>query len=104
MKRLAERIGPLGLRIGGRRARRPTSRSPCGVNATSDGVVRDPSALGITVGFPASVAAITELVVPRSMPTAVAISNLLSASWAAPMGSPVGLRPVGYIDPAGPGC
>jgi hypothetical protein len=30
--------------------------------------------LGITVGLPSSVAAITELVVPRSMPTATAIS------------------------------
>jgi hypothetical protein len=44
------------------------------VKATTDGVVRDPSALGITVGWPASVAAITEFVVPRSMPTAVAIA------------------------------
>ena len=74
------------------------------MNATTDGVVRDPSALGMTVGFPASVTAMTELVVPRSMPTALAIADLLSVSWAAPMSSPVGLRPVGYIDPAGLGC
>jgi hypothetical protein len=32
-------------------------------------VVRDPSAFGITVGLPCSVAAMTELVVPRSIPT-----------------------------------
>src|SRR5882724_11006235 len=64
---------PLGLRIACRRASWPTSRSPWLVNATTEGVVRWPSALGITVGCPASVAAITELVVPRSMPTAVAI-------------------------------
>jgi hypothetical protein len=30
--------------------------------------------LGITVGFPASVAAMTELVVLRSIPTAIAIA------------------------------
>src|ERR1700744_3853989 len=60
-----------------RRASCPTRRSPCGVKATTDGVVRDPSTLGITVGLPASVAAMTELVVPRSIPTATAISFLL---------------------------
>ena len=67
---------PFGFRIACRRASWPTSRSPCGVNATTDGVVRDPSALGITVGLPASVAAITEFVVPRSMPTATAMVYL----------------------------
>src|ERR1700761_3332901 len=61
-----------------RRASCPTRRSPCGVKATTDGVVRDPSVLGITVGLPASVAAMTELVVPRSIPTATAISYLLA--------------------------
>src|ERR1700743_2599544 len=60
-----------------RRASWPPRRSPCGVKATTDGVVRDPSVLGITVGLPASVAAMTELVVPRSIPTATAISYLL---------------------------
>src|ERR1700753_2497549 len=62
-----------------RRASWPTRRSPCGVKATTDGVVRDPSALGITLGLPASVAAMTELVVPRSIPTATAISYLRHA-------------------------
>src|SRR5260370_2888137 len=56
-----------------RRANWPTSRSPCSVNATTDGVVLAPSALGMTVGWPPSTAAITEFVVPRSMPTAFAI-------------------------------
>ena len=65
---------PLGFKIACRRAIWPTSRSPSLVNATTDGVVRCPSAFGITVGCPASVAAITEFVVPRSMPTAVAIT------------------------------
>ena len=68
---------PFGFRIACRRASWPTSRSPCAVKATTDGVVRDPSALGITVGLPASVAAMTEFVVPRSMPTAIAITDLL---------------------------
>src|SRR5215471_19054198 len=66
---------PCGFKIACRRASCPTRRSPASVNATTDGVVRDPSALGITVGFPASVAAITELVVPRSIPTATAMTT-----------------------------
>src|ERR1700730_4686411 len=74
MNRLAEEIGPLGFSIPFRRPCWPTRRSPCGVKATTEGVVRDPSAFGITVGWPATVAEITELVVPRSMPTATAIT------------------------------
>src|SRR6266498_478935 len=73
MNRFAEVIVPFGFRIACRRASWPTSRSPWSVNATTDGVVRDPSALTITVGSPPSSVAITELVVPRSMPTALAI-------------------------------
>jgi hypothetical protein len=38
------------------------------VNATTDGVRRDPSGLVITTGSPPSMTATTELVVPRSMP------------------------------------
>ena len=75
MNRLAEEIVPFGLRIACRRASWPTNRSPCSVNATTDGVVRDPSAFGITVGWPPSMAAITEFVVPRSMPTALAMAT-----------------------------
>jgi hypothetical protein len=48
------------------------------VNATTDGVVLVPSALGTTLGSPPSHTAITELVVPRSMPTALAIGRLLA--------------------------
>src|ERR687890_634541 len=48
----------------------PTSTSPDLENATTDGVVRPPSALAITVGSPPSRTETTELVVPRSIPTA----------------------------------
>src|SRR4029453_15404328 len=65
---------PLGLRIAWRRASWHTSRSPCSVKATTDGVVREPSALGTTVGWPPSTVAITEFVVPRSIPTALAMT------------------------------
>ncbi len=41
--------------------------------ATTDGVKRFPSALGMTVGSPPSITAITELVVPRSIPRIFAI-------------------------------
>ena len=75
MNRLAEEIVPFGLRIAWRRASCPTSRSPFSVNATTDGVVRVPSALGMTSAWPPSQAAITELVVPRSMPTALAMGH-----------------------------
>src|SRR6185436_10335007 len=57
-----------GLVMAWRLATWPTSRSPVLVKATTDGVVRWPSALGITVGFPPSMTATHELVVPRSMP------------------------------------
>ena len=51
-----------------RLAASPTSRSPALVNATTEGVVRCPSALGITTGLPPSITAAQLLVVPRSMP------------------------------------
>ncbi|MGH7745367.1 MAG: hypothetical protein ACREQ5_11325 [Candidatus Dormibacteria bacterium] len=51
----------------------PTRRSPVRVKATTDGVVRLPSALAMTVGSPPSITATTLFVVPRSMPTVFAI-------------------------------
>src|SRR5439155_17055103 len=60
-----------------RRASWPTRRSADFVKATTDGVVRPPSAFGMTTGSPASMTAITEFVVPRSMPTVFAIFRLL---------------------------
>ena len=46
----------------------PTSRSPVLVNPTTEGVVRPPSSLAITLGSPPSITATQELVVPRSIP------------------------------------
>ena len=43
----------------------------------TEGVVRAPSALGMTVGSPPSSTATTEFVVPRSIPTARAMSKFL---------------------------
>ena len=68
MKRLIEKMVCLGLVTAWRLATWPTSRSPSLVNATTDGVVRPPSALGMTTGSPPSITATTELVVPRSIP------------------------------------
>src|SRR6478752_522964 len=56
-----------------RLATSPTRTSPDLANATTDGVVRAPSALGMTVGSPPSRTATTLFVVPRSMPTARAM-------------------------------
>src|SRR6266704_285414 len=65
-----------GLSTVWRLASWPTRRSPVLVNATTEGVKRLPSLLMITVGFPPSITATTEFVVPRSMPTAFAIPHL----------------------------
>src|SRR4051795_4236565 len=78
MWRFTERIVRSGLVIAWRFATSPTRTSPVLENATTDGVVRDPSALGITTGSPASRTATTELVVPRSIPTALGMGI---ASW-----------------------
>src|SRR6478672_10291837 len=51
-----------------RLATSPTRRSPFLVKATTDGVVRLPSALGMTTGSPPSITATQLLVVPRSIP------------------------------------
>src|SRR5215475_10180302 len=77
MWRLTERIVRSGFVMAWRLATSPTRTSPDFEKATTDGVVRAPSALGITEGSPASSTATTELVVPRSMPTALDIRGLL---------------------------
>src|SRR5262249_55896654 len=77
MWRFTERIVRSGLVIAWRLATSPTSTSPVLEKATTEGVVRLPSALGMTVGSPASKTLTTELVVPRSMPTALGMGFLL---------------------------
>src|SRR2546422_4476632 len=54
----------------------PTRRSPVLVKATTEGVVRLPSALGMTCGSPPSMPATHEFVVPRSMPIIFPITSL----------------------------
>ena len=68
MKRLIEKTVFSGLVTAWRLATVPTRRSPPAVNATTDGVVRAPSAFSITTGSPPSRTAMHELVVPRSIP------------------------------------
>src|SRR3954449_284431 len=51
----------------------PTRTSPFLAKATTEGVVRDPSEFAMTVGSPPSRTVTTELVVPRSIPTARAM-------------------------------
>ena len=57
-----------GLVMAWRLATWPTIRSPSLVKATTEGVVRAPSALAMTTGSPPSMTATQELVVPKSMP------------------------------------
>ena len=73
MKRLIEKTVFSGLVTACRLAGAPTRRSPPSVNATTEGVVRAPSAFSITVGSPPSRTAMHELVVPRSMPIVLPI-------------------------------
>src|SRR5437868_8343684 len=77
MWRLTERMVRSGLVMAWRLATSPTSTSPVLEKPTTEGVVRAPSALGMTVGSPASSTLTTELVVPRSMPTALGMGCCL---------------------------
>src|SRR6478735_3698305 len=98
--RFTERIVRSGFVIAWRLATSPTRTSPVLENATTDGVVREPSALGITTGSPASRVETTELVVPRSMPTALA---MCVPPWNS---APLGGRSGWFSDlwGGGPGC
>src|SRR6185437_6745234 len=71
--RLTERMVRSTLVTACRLATSPTSTSPDFAKATTDGVVRAPSAFAMTVGSPPSRTATTEFVVPRSIPTARAM-------------------------------
>jgi hypothetical protein len=55
----------------------PTNRSPSLVNATTDGVVLEPSALVMTIASPPSITLTQELVVPKSIPMIFAIFVVL---------------------------
>src|SRR5437588_10503930 len=77
MKRLIEKIVFCGFVTAWRLATVPTSLSPEAVKATTEGVVRPPSAFSMTVGSPPSSTAMHELVVPRSMPMVLAIGSVL---------------------------
>ena len=68
-----------GLVTAWRLASWPTNRSPVLVKATTDGMVRPPSAEAMTVGSPPSMTATTEFVVPRSMP--MILPMLLVSPW-----------------------
>lgn len=51
------------------------------MKATTEGVVRPPSALVMMVGLPPSIAATAELVVPRSMPTTCSMQEGRACMW-----------------------
>ena len=82
MKRLIEKTVFCGLVTAWRLAIVPTRRSPDAVNATTDGVVRPPSAFSMTVGSPPSRTAMHELVVPRSIP--IVFAMIVRRSFVAP--------------------
>src|SRR5690625_4076847 len=71
MWRLTELIVRSTLVTAWRLAISPTRTSSVLLKATTDGVVRAPSAFAMTVGSPPSSTLTTELVVPRSVPTAL---------------------------------
>src|SRR6266850_6140157 len=76
MNRLIEKTVFSGFVIACRFATWPTRRSPLLVNATTDGVIRPPSAFGMIVGSPPSMYATAEFVVPRSIPITRGIALL----------------------------
>src|SRR3989338_2961414 len=74
MKRFAEYTVLLGFVTACILAATPT-RTSLSLNATTDCVVRLPSAFGITVGSPPSMTAMQEFVVPRSIPIILLIEK-----------------------------
>src|SRR5260370_20220698 len=76
MNRLIEYTVFSGFVTACRFATWPTSRSPVLVMATTEGVVRAPSWLGITTGSPPCITATTEFVVPRSIPIILLIAAI----------------------------
>src|SRR5579864_3377648 len=78
MNRLIEYTVFSGLVMACRLATCPTSRSPVLVKPTTEGVVRPPSSLAMTLGSPPSITATQELVVPKSIPIILPIKRLLN--------------------------
>ena len=74
MKRLMENTVLVGLVMAWFLATRPTSLSPDLEKPTTEGVVRAPSALAMTLGSPPSMIAMQELVVPKSMPSTLSVA------------------------------
>src|ERR1700730_10542260 len=74
----------------------PTRTSPLSKNATTDGVVRAPSAFSIIFEVLPSITATQELVVPRSMPIAFAMRGLHCGRFVS-----VGLRASAAVPPKG---
>ena len=70
-----------GLVMAWRFATWPTMRSPVLEKATTDGVVRLPSALAMTTLSPPSMTATQELVVPRSIPMTLDMVFVLLNIW-----------------------
>src|SRR5260370_10030277 len=75
ISRLMERKVRSGFVMAWRLATSPTRISPVLLKATTEGVVRWPSALGMTTGSPPSRTETTELVVPKSIPTAFGMAH-----------------------------
>src|SRR5579863_6018638 len=90
--RFTDRIVRSGFVIAWRFATSPTRTSPDLAKPTTDGVVRLPSALGITVGSPPSSTLTTEFVVPRSIPTAFGIAYASKLFCVFPNVQPAGRR------------
>src|SRR5688572_31955549 len=86
MKRLMEYTVRFGLVTACRRAGSPTGTSPLSLNATTLGVSRLPSALGMTFASLPSITATTELVVPKSMPM-IFSPTAINRSYHGPQGS-----------------
>src|ERR1700686_137292 len=87
MWRFTDRMVRSGLVMAWRLATSPTRTSPDFENPTTDGVVRPPSALGMTTGSPASNTLTTQLVVPRAIPPASGLgfsSVFCSSRWLSP--------------------
>ena len=101
MWRLTEEMVRSTLVTAWRLAISPTRTSPVLEKATTEGVVRAPSALGMMVGSPPSRTAIAELVVPRSMPTARAMVVILSFARPSPLPERLALVCVVSVVPGG---